>query len=279
MSIIQDFQGNRASTQHDLLREATDEDLLAQVHVGNDAAFAELYDRHRLDAHRYARRLTHRYLHRNSAEDVVSEAVRKVLAAVRRGGGPTKGFREYLFTAVRSVTFTERLGVSVEASEPPFDSTLPSADENLDTFVAMSAFDSLPERWQQVLWATEVTELTPTEMAPLVGLRANTIAALAVRAREALRIAYVRAHLPPVQIQPCHDALELIARRAATTLKPAQSNRLTRHLALCEDCRRAEMNIHDEIATWSRATPHGLVPKAFRPNGQLPLPSAPGHVA
>ncbi|GGU94336.1 hypothetical protein GCM10010211_71810 [Streptomyces albospinus] len=56
-------------------------------------------------------------------------------------------------------------------------------------------FAALPERWQTVLWHTEVEGESPAQVAPLLGLSANAVAALACRAREGLRKEYFQAHL------------------------------------------------------------------------------------
>lgn len=234
----------------------TDDELLGRVHEGDAAAFAELYERHHHDAYQYARRLSRRYLNGDAAEDVLAEAVRKVLTALRGGSGPTTGFRRYLFTAIRSVTFTERSGPQTDDNEPPATMDAPSADERIDTLVVMSAFSSLPERWRQVLWATEVTDLAPSEVARVLGLRANSVAALAGRAREALRIAYVRAHLPRGKRPQCHDALDLIARRTALLLTPMQATRLGAHLTSCDHCYDAAWNIQQEIVSWGSSWRH-----------------------
>jgi DNA-directed RNA polymerase specialized sigma24 family protein len=44
--------------------------------------------------------------------------------------------------------------------------------------------DPLPERWQAVLWHTEIEGSRPAEVASLLGLTANGVAALGYRARE-----------------------------------------------------------------------------------------------
>jgi hypothetical protein len=65
------------------------------------------------------------------------------------------------------------------------------------------AFRSLPERWQAVLWHTDIEASGPAEIAWLLGLSANSVAALAYRAREGLRQAYLQMHLSEVVRQEC----------------------------------------------------------------------------
>lgn len=57
---------------------------------------------------------------------------------------------------------------------------------DLERTMIARAFASLPERWQAVLWHTETEGARPAEVASLLGLTANGVAALAYRAREGL---------------------------------------------------------------------------------------------
>ena len=237
----------------DHLRAATDDTLTTLVREQNIEAFGQLYHRHHRDAHRYASRLTRRHLGRDAAEDVVAEAMSKVLAALLRGRGPSDGFRAYLFTAIRTVTFTESMNPNAQFGDAGDERhSLPSADENVDTSVAMAAFASLPERWRKVLWTTEALKIPVAEAAPLLDMQASGIAMLAMRAREALRIAYVRQHLPNPLDRNCHRALDLIARRPVVDITVGQSTFLDDHLAGCAGCSRAATQIGEEVGTWAR---------------------------
>jgi hypothetical protein len=71
-----------------------------------------------------------------------------------------------------------------------FDPGVPFADPaaaDLERTMIARAFASLPQRWQAVLWHTEIEGARPAEVATLLGLTANGVAALACRAREGLR--------------------------------------------------------------------------------------------
>ena len=248
-----------------VLRTSSDDELLTLVRGGSGAAFSELYERHYPDAHRYAGRLARRHLGNDAADDIVAEAVRRVLTALHRGNGPVIGFRQYLFTAVRTVTFTKQRGCAHEdLVDVAPEHGLPAAGEEVDAAVAMTAFASLPQRWRDVLWATKIRELTPTEFAPTVGLRANSAAALAVRAREALRIAYVRAHLPAGREQACAEVLDVLARRLVTAIAPSQQRIADQHLAECADCHRAATVIDEELDIWMRSVGRHAVVESFR---------------
>lgn len=246
--------GGRA--RHLALQDAHDDTLLTMVREGDDDALTALYQRHYPDALRYARRLSSRSLGAQAADDVAAEAVRKVLAAMRGGRGPIDGFRQYLFTAVRSVACTNARGAGRDQplDELP-DTAQPTPDDTaVDLLVALAALASLPERWRSVLWAAHVSDLTPHEIAPLLGLRPNAVSALAARAREALRIAYLHAHLPRPSRPSCHAALTILARQLVVPIAASQQRLLDDHLLTCDDCRRAVRVIGDELASWSRAT-------------------------
>lgn len=251
------------------LSHSSDDELLALVHHDSAVALAELYRRHYADALRYARGLLRRYPARECADDVVSEAVRKVLTALRHGHGPTIGFRQYLYTAIRTVVTTRRSTTRDEATldEAPDDDS-PAADDGLDAIVAMSAFQALPERWRRVLWMTKVDAMTPTEIAPLIDMRANSVAALAARARDALRISFVRAHLPHCAERQCSDTLDIIAQRAVVAITAAQDRRASAHLLECDDCREAADRVNREIAAWTRAA--GAIETNFRRSDAAP---------
>ena len=81
----------------------------------------------------------------------------------------------------------------------PYDEGVPFRDTAVQEFedeAAARAFHSLPERWQLVLWHVEVEGQRPAEVAPLLGVKANAVSALAYRAREGLRAAYLNMHTP-----------------------------------------------------------------------------------
>jgi hypothetical protein len=57
------------------------------------------------------------------------------------------------------------------------------------------AFGGLPARWREVLWQLKVEGKAPAVVAPMFGLSANGVSALAMRAREGLRQAYLEEHV------------------------------------------------------------------------------------
>lgn len=221
------------------LRHADDDALLAWARAGNRDAFDELYRRHHHDVRRYARGLTRRLLRHDIGDDIVAEAIRKTLSAIRHGKGPTSSFRRYLFACVRAATFTHARRHHEQPIDTLPDDTIDTSDGTLDGIIAMEAFRSLPHRWQQVIWATKVAELTLAEAADTLGITANSAGVLSSRARDGLRIAYVRAQLPSARQRNCDTVLNALARSVVTPIADTQARLIDQHTASCARCHTA----------------------------------------
>jgi RNA polymerase sigma factor (sigma-70 family) len=177
--------------------EPDDAALLAATRAGDTEAFGLLYLRHVDAARRLAGRLAG---DPGAAEDLVSEAFARVLAALHRGGGPATSFRAYLNTALRNGFYTgrrrdRRLEFTDDLS--PYEVVVGPPDPavaELERRYAARAFARLPERWRIVLWHTAVQGETPAQLAPRLGLTPGGVAALAFRARARLRQMYHQEH-------------------------------------------------------------------------------------
>src|SRR5689334_11438999 len=183
----------------------SDAELISRVRGGDVAAYGELFSRHKDAAQRLARQL----VRGPDSDDLVSEAFAKVLTVLQNGGGPDVAFRAYLLTAVRRLHVDRvRSGQRLHTTDDltPFDPGVPFQDTAVAGFesgAAAKAFASLPERWQLVLWHTEVEGQKPAEIAPLLGMSANSVAALAYRAREGLREAFLTMHVQDSEDADC----------------------------------------------------------------------------
>jgi RNA polymerase sigma factor (sigma-70 family) len=226
----------------------SDADLITQIRAGDMAAYGELYRRHVAAARGLARQLV-----RGPAEvdDVVAETFSKVLDLMRRGGGPQDAFRPYLLTAVRRVAYDryrgERRSVvtdEIEAYDPgqPF---IDPAVAGLERSLIARAFLSLPERWRAVLWHTEIEGAKPADVAPLLGLTANGVAALAYRAREGLRQAYLQMHLSGVTRQECRPVVDKLGAFVRGGLSAREAKVVSDHLDGCADCRAVYAELAD----------------------------------
>ncbi len=218
----------------------SDAELITASRDGDASAFGELYTRHVAAAERLARMLTRDGA---AAEDLVADAFAKVLATLRVGGGPDVAFRPYLLTTVRNARYDrirgDRLLLFADDMSPhdvgvPFED---SALDGLERSLAARAFARLPERWQLVLWHTEVEGESPAQVAPLLGLTANGVSALAYRARERLRQAYLQEHIERTDSPDCHWAAQHLGAHVRDGLSDRERRRVDDHLHECDTCR------------------------------------------
>lgn len=239
-----------------------DADLILSARGGDDAAFSELYHRHLGAARAAARSLVRS---RSDADDLVSEAFTRVLRALRKGGGPEVAFRPYLLTAVRNAFYDRsrkdgRVEVRDEVPED-LDAVLVAraAMAGEDKELVARAFANLPERWQTVLWHTEVEGRPPAEVAPMLGIAPNAVAALAYRAREGLREAYLQAHL---QIEPpagCKETRGRLGGYVRDSLSNRDRAKVEAHLDGCVPCKAVLVELREVSGTLRSALPPVLL--------------------
>jgi RNA polymerase sigma factor (sigma-70 family) len=228
--------------------ESDEQALLQRLRNGEDAAFGELFELHAGAVRRLAQSLA---ADRSEAEDITAETFFRVLQALRRGSGPRDYVRAYLLTVARRVSWEwhgARRDVPVSDDELTFragagaDTHARTAEHTLIT----TAFTSLPERWRSVLWQTEVEGEQPAMVAPHFGLSANATAALARRARQGLRAAYLQAHLS-VNRGPdsCRAVVEKLGGFTAGSVTGAEAERIKAHLLGCPSCRATQDELRD----------------------------------
>ena len=216
----------------------SDQSLVASARAGDRSAFAQLWQRHARSGLRVARQFTSSV----DADDLVSEAYVRIYQRVLAGGGPDGAFRPYLYTTIRNLASRwggDRHDVNVDDMgdfEDPRAAEDPVAVA-LDRTLTVRAFRALPERWQSVLWYTEVEGMDPHEVAPILGLTANGVAALAYRAREGLRKAWLQAHVSAASTSgECQWAIERLGDFARNGLTARERTRVSDHLATCARC-------------------------------------------
>ncbi|MHA7985658.1 sigma-70 family RNA polymerase sigma factor [Rathayibacter sp. CAU 1779] len=220
------------------IERAGDAELVQLTRKGDTDAYAALFSRHATAAASVARSVTRTF----EPDDLVSEAYTRILHALKSGNGPTGAFRPYLFTTVRNIAATwGRAGKDAVALAPEELDTLAVAEDDalivLDRSLTAQAFRTLPPRWQEVLWYTEVEGMRPAEVAPLIGVGAQAAAALSYRAREGLRQAWIRAHLTSANLEPeCAWTVERLAAHARGRLGKRERTRVDAHLETCAKC-------------------------------------------
>ncbi len=216
---------------------------------GDDASFVVLYERHFASACRLAGCYASSAA---DAEDLASEGFAQVLGAIRAGGGPQRAFRPYVLTVVRRLAAGDVVREQRATPTPEVEDyapLLPFEDPvlaELEASLVGRAFAALPERWQTVLWHTEVEGESPAQVAPRLGLSANAVAALACRAREGLRKEYLQAHLSERELErECRKCARKLAAYLRGSLGPRERRRVEEHLDECERCPRLLLELRE----------------------------------
>jgi RNA polymerase sigma factor (sigma-70 family) len=245
----------------------TDAELIAMVRAGDRRAYGPLYERHRRAALRVARHLAR---DEAAADDLAAEAFTRVLAAIDRGNGPEEAFRAYLYTTLRRTAFdwaesdkrvrlVENIAELEVTAAPVTGADRDPLDEAFDRQVTSRAFHSLPERWQIVLWHLEVEDETPAQVAPLLHLSPSAVSALAYRAREGLRQAFLQEHLAETVNEACRPFAQRLAAFVRGKLGTRDHAKVERHLDTCADC----TGLYLELLKFNEALPEVLSPLVF----------------
>lgn len=226
---------------HDAAREPielADADLVLRSRSGDRGAFGELWRRHYRAGVTVARNLTSSL----DADDLVQEAYTRIYQSILTGRGPTGSFRAYLFTSIRNTAASwgrAQRDAAYDALEGVED---PAAQEHaseaaLDRGLTHQAFRSLPTRWQEVLWYSEIEQMKPAEIAPLLGMKPTAVAQLTFRAREGLREAWIQAHLRTIADgSDCQWTIERLGAHSRRNLGRRDHGKVDRHLAECVRC-------------------------------------------
>ncbi len=224
-----------------------DDDLVERARDGDDAAYVTLYERHGPRAKRMARTTVDQPA---DVDDVVAEAFAGVLAALRRGKGPTEGFGGYLASAVRHEAYRSnrrrsRQRAVAEASTEDVTDPYGRRDE---AAVLRAAMATLPPAARDVLWRTEIDGESHADIAASLGTTTQAVATRAVRARQALGGAYLAAHLGLIFPDPpagraCRECREHLVDLVRGELRPRRARAVEAHLATCASCRDGQRRL------------------------------------
>ncbi|MFJ9785913.1 zf-HC2 domain-containing protein [Amycolatopsis sp. NPDC101161] len=197
--------------------------LIADFRRGDAGAAERLFRRHaeplrRLAADRGGRPA--------DWDELVAEAFTCVLAVLRAGGGPREYLRPYLVATMRD------LAGRGNGPRP----VLTDGDDELAT----AAFHALPARLRTALRSTVADGRTAAELAPVLGVSPTGAEALAARAREALRHAYLQARrFPATGERSCPEARRRLGSWLRGELTDDEAEPVAAHVEACVTCRAA----------------------------------------
>ena len=261
----------------------TDELLLSDVREGKLDSFGVLYERYVS----MARAIAYKHTSNNTlSEDIVSEAFVRVLQALKNGKGPRTFMGGYLATTIAHLAAENGLIAQKEVpSEEEHLESMGSLDETVlklhESDELISAFTGLPERWQTVLWMTEVEDKKPREVAQIMNLSSNAVSALAARARESLREGFLRAHQNAPKTDECAQYSPHLSSMVRGSLTKKRSEALRLHLSVCSYCTSEYLTlagINKSMRVWVFPVLAGLVP-VITDGSKVLLPFLAGGVA
>jgi DNA-directed RNA polymerase specialized sigma24 family protein len=218
----------------------SDIELTALAREGEADAFEELCRRFVAPAWQAAYAVAG---HTGDAEDAVADGFARLLRFGRRGGvDDCQRFGTTVLKAVRAAardTLRRSKRSGGTNGRPQASFALP---------VAAAAFRSLPERWRSVLWLTYVERLDPTEVGVILGVSANGLAQLALRARAGLRERYLHAQLASNRSEDCKSAVKRLGSYVAAGMSHQDASRIDDHLQRCGGCRQVLLDLDDLTA-------------------------------
>lgn len=216
----------------------SDTELVQLTRQGSVEAFAELWRRHS----RAARNVALASSSSLDADDLVAESFTKVYVIIGRGDGPTEGFRSYLFTTIRNTAASWGRALNETSIDEIEDIESGSTSEgevflSVDRSLSARAFKSLPPRWQQALWYSEVEGMSHRQISEILKIKPTAVAMLTFRAREALRQAWIQAHIAERDSAPdCRWAVRRLGGFTRRALSKRDTKRLEGHLDGCNHC-------------------------------------------
>lgn len=166
--------------------------LLRRVRGGDETALIRAYDEYAPGIYRYAYRLTG---HRATAQDVVSDIFRRLLAALRNGSGPTDNLSAWLYRVAHNLVVD---GFRGQPEDPPVplqnarEISVPSraegwVEQEEAVAAARAALAQLTPLQQQAIALRFLEGLSIQETAEIMGKTEGAVKALQYRGTNSMR--------------------------------------------------------------------------------------------
>jgi RNA polymerase sigma-70 factor (ECF subfamily) len=242
--------------------EKQDEELLAAIREGNDAAMSALLARHAPSVYRFGMKMCR---DPEDAKDVLQETL---LAAARgiRELRAAASLSTWLYTVARSFCIKKRRtsklaphrieSLDEAAGEPAAQDKSPeemAAGRELAALLD-GAIAELEPAYREVLVLRDVEGLTAPEVAEVLGVSADAVKSRLHRARGHVR-ARLEARLPHAE-RPgaapatggCPDVVTLFSQYVEGDIGPVECEAMQRHVASCERCNAACESLKHTLA-------------------------------
>lgn len=231
--------GTQVDGDDEVPGEPSDAQIIEAVRGGDIGDFALLWRRHVESARRAARAISPSA----DPDDLVSEAFASILRVTKAGGGPSDAFRPYLLATLRNTAARWARNGSALSIDMVSERDLSPEDGDAFERIAerssiAAVFGTLSARHRTLLWYLEVEGMKPRELAPLMGMTSNAVSALAARARDSFRRAWLEAHIhDPSRSEDCRWFCERVVARQGRTVGDGDAERFREHMNSCGGCR------------------------------------------
>lgn len=207
--------------------------LVMRASAGDMDAYEEMYRYYVDDVTRVARTVANSS---DEATDIVFEAFARLLVRLREDGGLPVDVTDYLRVAVR------RLAIDRHHDSKKREQYPPGADDPIDVEPnglsrIRSAYEAIPDDWQQMLWHAEVERKSQVELSRGLDMSTSAVATLILRAREGLRQAYSAMALADNDRELCRELAPNLSIYVKGSAPEAMEREIHNHLDECEDCR------------------------------------------
>lgn len=223
-------------------REYHDLELVDMARAGNHEAFVRFASHHKNAMHALAVSLTRS---EKEAEILVEETLDRIKTDFTAHKGPYIVFRFYVLAMLRKVAWEG--GYSAGSVEPSIRG--PYCVSNDQSILLQDpvclAFESIPLRWQAVLWHHEVERISNAEIVKLLGINDLGISVLTNRARFGFIESYLQICAQHAPMTDCQSALEFLEVGGKKALASQEKIRLEVHLMGCSYCRNISVQISD----------------------------------
>jgi RNA polymerase sigma factor (sigma-70 family) len=216
-----------------LLRQASDERLVAYVRVGSERAFEAIFERHHRAVLAFCR---HMLGSSADAEDAVQHTFLAAYRDLLRSDKPIV-LRPWLYTIARhrcvSMLRERRARPAAELLEPTSDQLSVELVAREELRTTLTDIARLPEDQRTALILAELSDVSYEEIARILGCRHGKVKALVFQARSSLSADR------EARETPCADIREQLSTRGGAL----RQTTMRRHVRECDGCRR----FRDEI--------------------------------
>jgi RNA polymerase sigma-70 factor, ECF subfamily len=263
------------------MTEASDDQLLAALRRGEEAALDTLLRRYQSRVYRFGMKMCG---DPEDAKDVLQETLFAMARGVRDFRGASS-LSTWLYSIARSFCIKKRRRSKFAPSESQSLDTVSAADgtqladsqpgpeedlarRQIETALA-HAIASLEPSSREVLVLRDIEGLTAPQVAEVLGVTVDAVKSRLHRARLAVRAAVGR-HLGidgdrtvPAGSEKCPDVLSLFSRHLEGEISADVCAQMERHLELCGRCRDACDSLKRTLAV-CHSTPTPRVPQAVQ---------------